>query len=1019
METQNESNIHFEIRDGIWMIEREKGTGNFQLTSPRPWDEYDVSKSFPILYWGQAKSFIQLAKNLWDNGFKFLVDSDIGPKRKLKFEFRSPYIPKGTLVTCFIAYNGTGILYRFSDPLNPADYRQILISGADDRYPHGSVKFSIFHSNNNNNGGRGIILNWNNSINKNYNNNNNGNNKSVNEVYGIEEVYTYYWMKSAPQNQTQIKKRKHKKIINEDELELCYPLDFRLNSKYFTKEYPLIIKPLNRFYDLRSLYMVELAEKCLFHQGVEHIEEYRMEALVKKEKLKEIFYHYPKLLQFCLWYYTPKCYQGRGESHSSIKKKKENYFINFLASIAEYIPPNSLKHYKYPKIKLTSHPTTDYQQLNTIQQWINIMHYYPNHHCTQCHSWYLIQSINPKRFLSLTSSPKSLNNLSPKKFSYKANEAIMKSNEEEKNKEQYERIKNIKEKYDNLGPSLQKTMKKKKKKKSTILVTPDDEKTTTSTSNKVNTINSTNQKNHTIQNGGIFSRLFKPSSSFSSSSPTTTSNTNIDLTTANNDKQQMINKKNSIQVDSEEWINVENQIYTSNQNTKGKDTQRITTNNFTISPDTSLVKMYDNSFNYDFNMDNLAQMPNSEQQFQNILQDSDGDVLTAIAKEQNNLDYQNVNDDIGIGTFYTNSKIEEREKIMMEWDQESNIMNFGLNVSNMITPSTIAEMALDDDSSFTDLSKIRDKSYKPIETNFNMTKPEQQQELKSLSDQKNIEHKIHGCLSSSYYHIPPNTIMNECSSESCCFENRELIAQQLVYKLSYYLIAYRWAKRSVQLGFLVGIYFLSQKLWKSDHFWQWTKNECQEKIILMCLNGQLSWINYIRNKKSTSSEKDEKFIEILKNIRKREKSVRLLRLYRKRNRLSEEDLTQLKLKKELGSTTVLKEIKELSSMFILENFFRIFEQYKSMIIDWYHHYVKDQVLKIRTWNDILVQINILLAALKTQLIHLINSLKNKCNPEVLKKSIQTIYLTKWWNEKIIFIKIFIKLAMNKPSIIHS
>jgi len=121
----------------------------------------------------------------------------VGSKRRLKFEFRSPYIPKGTLVTCFVAYNGTGILYRFPDPLNPTDYRQLLISGADERFPQGSVKFSVFHcNNNNNNSGGGMIMNWNSGLNRS-NNNNNPNNG----VYGIEEVYTHYWMKSASQTQ--------------------------------------------------------------------------------------------------------------------------------------------------------------------------------------------------------------------------------------------------------------------------------------------------------------------------------------------------------------------------------------------------------------------------------------------------------------------------------------------------------------------------------------------------------------------------------------------------------------------------------------------------------------------------------------------------------------------------------------------------------------------------------------------------------------------------------------------------
>ena len=114
----------------------------------------------------------------------------LGPKRRLRFEFKSPFIPKGTLVTCFVAYNGTGVLYRFPDPLNPSDFRQILISGADDRYPHGSVQFSVFHCNNNNNNVGGII-NWNSGINRNKNITNN------NIVYGKEEIFTYYWMKSA------------------------------------------------------------------------------------------------------------------------------------------------------------------------------------------------------------------------------------------------------------------------------------------------------------------------------------------------------------------------------------------------------------------------------------------------------------------------------------------------------------------------------------------------------------------------------------------------------------------------------------------------------------------------------------------------------------------------------------------------------------------------------------------------------------------------------------------------------
>jgi len=50
-----------------------------------------------------------------------------------------------------------------------------------------------------------------------------------------------------------------------------YDLDFRLDSKYTTHIYPLIIHPLNRFYDLNSYYMTELSEICIQNQGFSDI----------------------------------------------------------------------------------------------------------------------------------------------------------------------------------------------------------------------------------------------------------------------------------------------------------------------------------------------------------------------------------------------------------------------------------------------------------------------------------------------------------------------------------------------------------------------------------------------------------------------------------------------------------------------------------------------------------------------------------------------------------------------------
>jgi len=742
------------------------------------------------------------------------------------------------------------------------------------------------------------------------------------------------------------------------------------------------------------------------------------------------------LLRFCLWYYTPKCYRGGIHSQFNANKKnkkgkKDTFFNNILASIAQYIPQNSPLLENFPKIRLSGQTASDYQQLNLIQQWINKIYYQPDHHCSQCQSWYSIHTINPGKAFQLFSSSKTLNDPTSKKFGYKANTTVMKSIEDEKNKEQKKSIKNIKEKFDNMMvPFPQKETKKKKKKRHAVVISPNDGNATTS--NKKNPPPLPNRPPQYTGGGGkgLFSRFFRSSPSSSAS------NSNTNIASMNNGKQSMINGKNNIQNDSDEWVTIENQTYPLNQNTRMNSTQGITTNNFTMSPDTSFDKIYDNSFNYDFNMDSLSQMPNSQQQLQNVLHDRD--LLADVSNDPNNTEYNGLEN----GTFYTNSRIEEREKDTIEWDEESNLMNFGLNIANMITPSVLASMELDD-IPFITSPKLQNKNKKKSNKKDNKETDnaptididailEQQQQVqqkqldqqqqaskeKESIDYKKTEQKIHCCLSSTYYHIPPNTIVNECSSETCYFENRELIAQQLVYKLSYYLIAYRWTKRGVQLGLLVGLYFLSRKLWKSDYFWQWTKNECQERVILLCLKGQLNWIGYLRGK-NIISEDDEDFQETIREIRKKEKRVRLLRLQRKREGLSGEELKQLKLRKGIGSMTVLQEIKELLSMIFLENSFRLLGQFKDMIIEWYHRSLKSSVFKVRTWEDFLEQVNILMAALKVQLIHLLELLKRNWNPEIFKRLFKSIHLIKWWNEKMILIKTYIQLALNKPPVIRS
>jgi len=360
----------------------------------------------------------------------------------------------------------------------------------------------------------------------------------------------------------------------------------------------------------------------------------------------------------------------------------------------------------------------------------------------------------------------------------------------------------------------------------------------------------------------------------------------------------------------------------------------------------------------------------------------------------------------------------------------------------MITPSSLAEMDLEDTYLLAS-PKLQNKYHKkkshkkapkeiakaaydvnlnpsdqqkPIDSQQQQQQPSPSEDIDSL-DYKKMEQKIHCCLSSTYYHIPPNTIVNECSSETCYYENRELMAQQLVHKLSYYLIAYRWTKRGVQLGFLVGIYYLSRKLWKSDYFWQWAKNECQERVILLCLKGQIHWVDYLLGK-ITTMEEEEQLLETLRFIRKREKRVRSVRNQRKKEGLTGEELMQLKSKKGLGSTTALTEIKELTNMIFLENSFRILEQYKDKMIEWYDRGLKTSVFKIRNWDDFTVQMNLLLSTMKNYLFYLFGVLKMYWNPVLFQRFIKSVHLIKWWNEKMIFIRTYLQLAMNRSPMIQ-
>eukprot|EP00833_Pecoramyces_ruminatium_P005171 jgi/Orpsp1_1/1179203/evm.model.c7180000068406.1 len=255
--------LRLEIVNDYWIIERHpeydsKGNNEYIYKRKGYWDSYNLLKASPVIYWEQPLSFEQFANNIWANGFVALLDAPtgIGPKQRAEFVFAPPYIPDNCVVTCRIAYNGTGILFRFPDLINPNSIRQIRIMGATCEHPSGSVVFSILHS------------------------------------HPLrEDLYTWNWSScvySTPhspimptRNLIRSTSSLFEKLnLNTNVLnfnlrntgeKVYYDLDFRLDSKYTTQIYPLIIHPLNRFYDLNSYYMAELSEICIQSQGFSDI----------------------------------------------------------------------------------------------------------------------------------------------------------------------------------------------------------------------------------------------------------------------------------------------------------------------------------------------------------------------------------------------------------------------------------------------------------------------------------------------------------------------------------------------------------------------------------------------------------------------------------------------------------------------------------------------------------------------------------------------------------------------------
>jgi len=594
----------------------------------------------------------------------------------------------------------------------------------------------------------------------------------------------------------------------------------------------------------------------------------------------------------------------------------------------------------------------------------------------------------------------------------------MKTMEEEKSRHQQESIKNMKDKFDLIKAMPQKP---KNKKKSKYGSSP----TRTSISN----VNDLQQVTRPPQYGGFLSRFFK-SSNTSSPSPMTnnlqsTATSSSSSSAAINNNRRYSNSSNPYQdqdQDLDEWVSIENQPYL-NQGTVDNVTKNVSAN-CGADLDNSLDKIYDCSINYDFNMECISQAPNTQQQLQNE------DLLRAGAGTSTGR-YNRMND-ANTNTFYTNSRIEEREKAIMEWDQESEFTNFGLNIANLITSNTntalinnnnnnnnnkyVNDIDLENEDEIGNSSIIKDimstSNFNDVliadPNKENQKDQKQNQKQKQKQENQKMELTVHGCLSSTYYHIPPNTTVNQCSSEACYFENREFMAQQLVNKLHYYLIGYRWAKRGLRLGFIIGLYLLSRKLWQSDQLWEWVKDECQERLILLCLKGQQLWIEQLEYRQPENSDDLE---ETLRGIRRKERRLIAFRNQRKRNDLNEDDLERIRRRKR--GTTVVTEIKELCSMIFVDNSFRILGQYKDNVIEWYKKYLKNSIMQIRSWNDFLEQAKIILVTLKFQLLNLFYLLKRKWNYQAFIKFMKSLYLIKWFKEKLLFIKTYIHLAINR------
>ncbi|KAG4088522.1 hypothetical protein H8356DRAFT_1724261 [Neocallimastix lanati (nom. inval.)] len=358
--------LRLEIVNDYWIIERHpeydsKGNNEYLYKRKAYWDSYNLLRASPVIYWEQPLSFEQFANNIWANGFVALLDAPtgIGPKQRAEFVFAPPYIPDNCVVTCRIAYNGTGILFRFPDIINPNAIRQIRVTGATYDHPSGSVVFSILHSHPLREDF--YTWNWSSCV---YSSPHSPGLPTRSLIRSTSSLFERLYLNSSVFN---LNLRNSKKKV-------YYDLDFRLDSKYTTQIYPLIIHPLNRFYDLNSYYMAELSEICIQSQGFSDIRLSLQLAENCYNRMYRLFTTYPFLIQLCMWLKTPsklkqqKLYKKSLKASRRLKRNSSYYQDSMYNNLNNQNSFMDTRNYPSQDYRRLSRSNSRFNSMNDINQ---------------------------------------------------------------------------------------------------------------------------------------------------------------------------------------------------------------------------------------------------------------------------------------------------------------------------------------------------------------------------------------------------------------------------------------------------------------------------------------------------------------------------------------------------------------------------------------------------------------------------------------------------------------------------